>query len=137
MVNSHRFIQKGKIAFRLMGNTSSMQYFKTITNFPILNRLLIAEYAVYWSSYKSNGNIDQLKQNMRQKVKEKGQGSYNSIYGCSGSAHASLGKVEFSFVFSQEFNIFFCMTNIDKLFFQSQHSTLALILFIWNKFLRR
>lgn len=90
-----------------MGNTLSMQYFKTITNFPILNRLLIAEYAVYWSSYKSNGNIDQFKQNTRQKVKEKGQGSYNSIHGCSWSAHVSLGKVEFSFVFSQEFNIFF------------------------------
>lgn len=87
-----------------MGNTLSMQYFKTITNFPTLNRLLIAEYAVYWSAYKSNGNIGQLKQNSRQKVK--GQESYNSIYGCLGYAHASLGKVEFSYVFSQEFNIF-------------------------------
>lgn len=73
MVNSHRFIQKGKIAFHLTGNTLSMQYFKTITNFPSLNRLLIAEDAVYWSSYKSNGNVDQLKQNTRQRVKEKGQ----------------------------------------------------------------
>lgn len=73
MVNSHRFIQKGKIAFHLMGNTLSMQYFKTITNFPSLNRLLIAEDAVYWSSYKSNGNVDQVKQNTRQRVKENGQ----------------------------------------------------------------
>lgn len=56
-----------------MGNTLSMQYFKTITNFPRLNRLLIAEDAVYWSSYKSNGNVDQVKQNARQRVKENGQ----------------------------------------------------------------
>lgn len=55
-----------------MGNTLSMQYFKIITNFPSLNRLLIAEDAVYRSSYKSNGNVDQLKQKIRQRVKENG-----------------------------------------------------------------
>ena len=65
MVNSHRFIQKGKIAFHLTGYSLSMQYFKTITNFPSLNILPIAEDAVCWSSYKSSGNVDQLKQNTR------------------------------------------------------------------------
>lgn len=69
MVNSHRFIQKGKIAFHLTGSNLSMQYFKTITKFPSLNRLLTAEDTVYWLSYNSNRNVDQLKQNIRQRVK--------------------------------------------------------------------